>query len=120
MSERKIIRRIYRPVMESNMWRIRYHEEINALLKGEDIVRFIKSQRLRWLGHVKRMEDNAMLNRMIKGKLYCKRRKRRPRMRWLDNVQSDLKMKVRVWKKKMRDRQQWRLVVEEAKADPGL
>jgi hypothetical protein len=38
-------------------------------------------------------------------------------MRWLDNVQSDLKkMEVKGWKEEMRDREQWRLVVEAAKA----
>jgi hypothetical protein len=46
--------------MENNVWRIRYNEELNTLLKGEDIVRFIKSQRITWLEHVERMEDNAM------------------------------------------------------------
>jgi GTP1/Obg family GTP-binding protein len=103
--------------MENNIRRIRYNEEINTLLKGEDIVRFIKSQRIRWLGHVERMEDNAMLKRMLKGRLYSKRRKGRPRMRWLDDVESDLKkMKVKGWKEKTRNRGQWRLVVEEAKA----
>jgi hypothetical protein len=48
------------------------------LLKGEDVVRFTKSQRIRWLGHVERMEDNAMGKRMLKGRLYSKRRRRRP------------------------------------------
>jgi hypothetical protein len=119
--ERKIVRRIYGPVMENNVWRIRYNEELNTLVKGEDIVRFIKSQRIRWLGHVERMEDNAMPKRMLKGRLYSKRREGRPRMRWLDDVESDLnKMEVKGWKEKMRDREQWRLVVEEAKAHPGL
>jgi hypothetical protein len=34
------------------------------------------------------MEDNAMPKRMLKGRLYSKRRKGRPRMRWLDDVES--------------------------------
>jgi hypothetical protein len=121
MFEIKIICRIYGPVMENNVWRIRYNEELNTLLKGEDTVRFIKSQRIRWFGHVERMEDNAMSKRMLKGRLYSKRRKGSPRMRWVDDVQSDLKkMQVKGWKEKMKDRKQWRLVVEEANAHPGL
>jgi hypothetical protein len=84
--------------MENNVWRIRYNEELNTSLKGEAIVRFIKSQRIRWLGHVERMEDNAMPKRMLKGRLYSKRRKGRLRMRWLNDVESDLKkMEVKRW-----------------------
>jgi GTP1/Obg family GTP-binding protein len=106
---------------ENIVWRIRYNEDLNTLLKGEDKVRFIKSQRIRWLGHVERMEDNSMPKRMLKGRLHSKRRKGRPRMRWLDDVESDLKkMKLKRWKEKMREREQWRLVVEEAKAHPVL
>jgi hypothetical protein len=42
-------------------------------------------------------------------------------MRWLDDVENDLKrMKVKGWKEKMRNREQWRLVVKVAKAQPGL
>jgi hypothetical protein len=102
MSERKIIRKICGPVVENNIWRIRYNEDINTLLKGEDIVRFIKSQRIRWLGH----GDNSMPKRMLKGRLCSKRRKGKPRMRRLDNVESDLKkIKAKEWKEKMRNRQ---------------
>jgi hypothetical protein len=57
----------------------------------------------------------------LKGRLYSKRRKGRPRMRWQDDVESDLKkMKMKGWKGKTRAREQWRLVVEEAKTRPGL
>jgi hypothetical protein len=67
------------------------------------------------------MEDNAMPKRILKGRLYSKRRKRRPRMRWLEDVESDLKkMEMKGWREKIRAREQWRLVVEEAKAYPGL
>jgi hypothetical protein len=98
-----------------------YNEEINTLLKGEDIVRCIKSQKMRWLGHVESMEDSAIPKRMLKGRLFSKRRKGKAGMRRLDDVESDLKnMKVKGWKVKKRDREQWRLVVEEAKAHPGL
>jgi hypothetical protein len=65
------------------------------------------------------MEDNVVPKRVIKGRLYSERRKGQLRMRWLDGIESDL-MKVKGWKEQMRDREQWRLAVEEAKAHPGL
>jgi hypothetical protein len=50
---------------------------------------------MRWLGHVERMEDNTVPKGMLKGRLYSKR-KGRLRMRWLVDVESDLKkMKVK-------------------------
>ncbi|PNF14820.1 hypothetical protein B7P43_G06340, partial [Cryptotermes secundus] len=95
----EIIRKIYEPVVENNIWRISYNEEISTLLKEEDTVRFIKSQRIR------------CLKRMLKGRLYSKRRKGRPRMRWPDDVEDDLKkMTVKGWIEKMRNGEQWRLL----------
>jgi hypothetical protein len=44
------------------------------------MVRFIKSQGIRWLGHVERMEGNGMPKRILKGRLYSKRRKERSGM----------------------------------------
>ena len=42
-------------------------------------------------------------------------------MRWMDDVVADLKvMKIKQWIEKTKDREQWRLVVEEAKGHPGL
>jgi hypothetical protein len=66
------------------------------------------------------MEDNAMPKRMLKGRLYSKRRKGRPRMSWLDDVESDLKkMEVKGWKEKMRDIEQCRLVVGRPRLTQG-
>jgi hypothetical protein len=50
--ERKILQRIFGPVQDSSGWRIRYNQELDGLIEGQDLVRFIKAQRLRWLGHV--------------------------------------------------------------------
>jgi hypothetical protein len=84
-------------------------------------VKFIKAQRIRWLGHVKRMEAGAMSRRMMEGRLFTGRRKGRPRLRWIDDVVADLRvMRIKQWTEKAEDREQGRLVVKEAKAHPGL
>jgi hypothetical protein len=84
-------------------------------------VKFVKSQRKRWLGHVKRMEVGAMPKMMKEGRMFIRRRRERPRLRWVDDVVADLKvMKIKQWIAKTKDREQWRLFVEEAKAHPGL
>jgi len=56
-----------------------------------------------------------------KGRLFTGRRKGRPHLRWMNDVVADLRaMKIRQWTEKAEDREQWRLVVKEAKAHPGL
>jgi hypothetical protein len=61
--ERKVVRRIYGPVREGERWRIRSIRELVEILRGEDIVKFVKSQRLAWLGHVERMDEVRMSRR---------------------------------------------------------
>jgi hypothetical protein len=78
-------------------------------------MKFIKAQRISWLGHIKRMEVGATPRKMMEGRLFIGRRKERPRLRWMD-----LKvMKMKQWMEKTKYREQWRLVVEEAKPHPG-
>jgi hypothetical protein len=86
-----------------------------------DIVKFTKPQRISLLGHVKKLEVGAMPRKMMKGRPFIGRGKRRPRLRWMEDVVVDLKvMKIKQWMEKKKDREQWRLVVEEAKVHPGL
>ena len=119
--ERKILRKIYGLVKENELWRIRRNDELEAIIKGQNIVRFIKWQRIRWLGHIDRMQDTAIGKKMLYGKLYATRRRGRPKMRWLDDVSTDLrKMGINEWKDTAMDREAWRRIVKEAKAHPGL
>jgi hypothetical protein len=58
---------------------------------------------------------------MSYGNLYATRRRRRPKMRWLDDVSTDLrKMGLNEWRDRATDREAWRLIVMEAEANPGL
>jgi hypothetical protein len=83
---------------------------LNRVINREDIVKFIKAQRIRWLGHVKRMEVGAMPRKMMERRLSTGRRKGRPRLRWVDDVVADLRvMKIKQWTEKTKDREQWRL-----------
>jgi len=67
------------------------------------------------------MEVGTMPRKMMEGRLFRGRRKGRPRSRWMDDVVADLKvMKIKQWMEKMKGREKWRLIVEEAKAHPGL
>lgn len=48
--ERKVLRRVYGPVRECENWRTRSNRELEEILRREDIVIFVKSRRLTWLG----------------------------------------------------------------------
>ena len=55
--KRRILRKIYGPTEDNDgTWRIKINEEFEILIKKETIVRFIKSQRLRWAAYVIRMD----------------------------------------------------------------
>jgi hypothetical protein len=63
----------------------------------------------------------AVPRKMTEGRLFIGRRKGRPHLRWMVDDVAVLKlMKIKQWMEKTKDREHWRLVVEEAKAHPGL
>jgi hypothetical protein len=62
---------------------------LNKSINREDIVKFIKAQRIRWLGHVKRMEVGTVPRKMIEGRLFIGRRKVRPHLRWMKDVSNE-------------------------------
>lgn len=115
--ERKVLRRIFGPIFDPNdmRWRIRTNEELRELYNEPDIVTFIKKGRLRWIGHVERMDSTRVPRKMLYGKPGGSRRRGRPRTRWVDDVEADIRsLGVRRWRTAALDRDAWRRIVEEA------
>jgi hypothetical protein len=66
--ERKIMRKIFGPTRsDDGYWRIQTNKGISDILKGRNIIGFIKKQRLNWLGHVERMAEDNMFRRLRDG-----------------------------------------------------
>ena len=71
-------------------WRRLRNEELNVLYSSPNIVRVIKSRRMRWAGHVARMGEERGVYRVLVGKPEGKRPLGIPRRRWVDNIWMDL------------------------------
>jgi len=115
--ERKIMRKIFGPTRsDDGYWRIKTNQEINDILKGQNIIGFIKKQRLNWLGHVERMTEDNNVKKIKRWKPMSKRPIGRPKLRWEDDVLEDIKsMNVRNWKNVAQDRERWKKLVEQAR-----
>jgi hypothetical protein len=89
--ERQILRKIFGPVNIDNMWRIRNNMEIDKLIEGADTVRFIKARRIKWLGHIQRMDPARPARKLLDWKPMGTRPIGRPRQRRQEDVMEDLK-----------------------------
>jgi hypothetical protein len=91
------------------------------LNKGENIVKWIKGQRISWLGYLERMEEDRKPNKIFTQELEGTRRRRRPRKRWREEVERDLQvLGVRRWTELVIDKDKWRGIVRQAKSHSGL
>ena len=111
--ENKILRKIFGPINEENVWRRRHNYEIRELYKDPDIIAELKSKRLRWAGHILRKKDDSLAN-LWNSTIEGKRPTGRPRSRWRDQVMKD----VRRMKRDVciaNNRKEWRKLVDEAK-----
>ena len=74
--------------------------------KGKNIVKWIKGQRISWLGHLERMEEDRMLKKIFTQELEGTRRRGRPRKGWREEVEGDLQvLGVRRWRELVIDRE---------------
>jgi len=87
------------------------NQELEEMSKGENIVKWIKGQRISWLYHLERMEDR-MPKKIFTQELEGMRRRGRPRKRWKEEVERDLQvLGVRRWRELMADRKKWKDIV---------
>jgi len=84
--ENMVLRRIFGPRRDvvTGEWRILHKEELNYLYPSHNIVRVIKSRRMRWPGHVAHMGEERGVYRVLVGKPEGKRPLGRPRRRWVE------------------------------------
>jgi len=82
--ENRVLRRVFGSKRDEvrGEWRKLHDEELNDLYCSPNIVRVIKSRRMRWAGHVARMGERRGVYRVLMGKPEGKRPLERPRDRW--------------------------------------
>jgi hypothetical protein len=76
--------------MYSIGWRKLHNEKLHNLYTSPNIIRIIKSRRMRWAGHAARMEEKRNAYRILVGKPERKKPLERPRRTWVDNIKIDL------------------------------
>ena len=110
--ENRVLRRVFGPKREevTGEWRKLDNEELRDLYSLPNIVRVVKSRRMRWVGHVARMGEGRGVHRVLVGKPEGKRPLGRPRRRWEDNIKMDLREVGRGgdWMELAQDRDRWR------------
>ena len=81
---------MFRPKRNGNgEWRKLHNEELHSLYRSPNPVRVIKSRRLRWAGHVARMEEGRSAFKILTGRPIGKRPLGRPTRRWEDDIRLD-------------------------------
>jgi len=116
--EKNIFGKIYGPKYENAEWKSRTNREMS---KGENIVKWIKGQRISWLGHLERMEEDRMPIKIFTQDLDGTRQRGRPRKEWREEVERDIQvLGVRRWRELVIDRDKWRGIVRQAKAHNRL
>jgi hypothetical protein len=90
--ENRVLRNIFGPKSDgvTGEWRRLHNDELNDLYSSTNIIRAIKSRRMRWAGHVERMGDRRVAFRVLVGRPEGKSPLGRARRRWEDNIEIDL------------------------------
>ena len=114
--ENMVLRRIFGPRRDevTGEWGRLHNEELNDLYSSPNIMRVIKSRRMRWAEHVARMGEERGAYRFLVRKPEGKRPVGRPRLRWVDNIRMNLQevgCGYVDWIGLAQDRDSWRTLV---------
>jgi hypothetical protein len=114
--ENRVLRRIFGRRRDEVMgdWRKLHNEELHNLYSWPNIIRMIKSRRMKWAGHVALMGEKRNAYRILVGKPEGKRPLGRPRLSWVGNIKMDLRetgLDGMDWIELAQDREQWRALV---------
>jgi hypothetical protein len=90
--ENRVLRRIFGPKREEDgLWRKLHYDEFHSLYSSPNIVRVIKSRKMKWAGHVAHMGEGRGVYRVLVGRPKGRRPLGRPRCRWEDNIKMDIR-----------------------------
>ena len=96
-------------------FRIRFNSELYELLNDMDVVQRINIQRLRWLGHVVRMQEDAPVRRVFDAGICGRRRTGRPCIRWKDQIEEAVSsIGITNWRRRAKSRSAWKDVLRQA------
>jgi hypothetical protein len=119
--ERKILRAIFGPTNDNGEWRIKYNDELYIYCIKNDTATYIEINRLRWAGHVIRLEEQSATRRVLTAVVEGRRKRGRPKLRWEDSVMDDArKLEERKWRNAARNRDSWQKLLRKALAQKGL
>jgi hypothetical protein len=114
--ENKVLGRMFGPKRDevTEEWRKLHSEELHNVYSSPDIIRQVKSRRMRWAGHVARMGEERKVYKVLVGKSEGKRSLGRPSRRWEDGIRMDLReigLGGVYWIRLAQDKVRWRAVV---------
>jgi hypothetical protein len=110
-----LLRRIFGPKRDevTGEWRKLHSDELHNLYSSPDIIRLVKSRRMRWAGHVARMGEDRKVYKVLVGNPEGKIPLGRPRCRWEDGIRMDLRevgLRAVDWIRLAQDRGRWQVM----------
>ena len=116
-----MLRCIFGVKQENGTWQKRYSYELYKTFNEPNIVTYIKVKRLAWVGHLVLMNNDRTLKMVLNTKPDGVRSAGRPKLRWEDDVDQDIRiLGVKNWKKVALNRDKWAKLPKKARAHEGL